>query len=300
MFPSPVSRSFSLFSQMPISLFLMRSPSPLAPFPQGALPFTAMASWVFRGMTQTIIVVFMILGSLNFTLYFHTLRGKFYRLYEPEFYLYLIVLIGGCLLMSWNLWNTHERSWFPLLLQRFGLWLFSSDFRSDLDRILSFELRSLALHLPAPHSRSHVHRRYVRIDHGRYQNCSLCHHSQSREKKNRIPLSPRTCSDSKNGEREISDKMAITTLTFFCVVVAMVILGSYLLITDHNDPQTALGVISCMINNNSLLLGGTGAFGSFAFLTDFSKIVSIFSMALGRLEYFSLLVLFVPAFWKKS
>lgn len=104
----------------------------------------------------------------------------------------------------------------------------------------------------------------------------------------------------KVGEREISDKMAITTLTFFCVVIAVVIIGSYLLIMDQNDPQTALGVISCMINNNSLLLGGTGAFGSFAFLTPFSKIVSIVSMALGRLEYFSLLVLFIPAFWKKT
>ncbi|MGH2612406.1 MAG: TrkH family potassium uptake protein, partial [Rhabdochlamydiaceae bacterium] len=56
--------------------------------------------------TYWIIALFMIFGSLNFTLYFYCLKGKIYRLYEPEFFLYLMILLGGCLLMSLNLWNT--------------------------------------------------------------------------------------------------------------------------------------------------------------------------------------------------
>ena len=251
-------------------------------------------------MTQTIIVVFMILGSLNFTLYFHTLRGKFYRLYEPEFYLYLIVLIGGCLLMSWNLWNTPKDHGFHSLSSALahgsfqaisavtstGFYLSNYDLWPYTCQLLILILMYIGGMSGSTTGGIKIARYVIILKVVRRKIESL--------------FRPELVRTVQMGEREISDKMAITTLTFFCVVVAIVILGSYLLIMDHNDPQTALGVISCMINNNSLLLGGTGAFGSFAFLTDFSKIVSIFSMALGRLEYFSLLVLFVPAFWKRS
>lgn len=255
-----------------------------------------------NAMIPTIIVIFMILGSLNFTLYFHTLRGKFYRLYEPEFYLYLLIIIGGCLLMSWNLWNTPQglsNKYYSLssalaygsfqaisaltstgfYISNYDLWPYTCQFLILILMYIGGMSGSTTGGIKVA--------RYVII-------------LKVIKRKIETLFRPELVRTVKIGEREISDKMAITTLTFFCVVIAVVILGSYLLILDNNDPQTALGVMSCMINNNSLLLGGTGALGSFAFLTDFSKIVSIFSMALGRLEYFSLLLLFIPAFWKKS
>ncbi len=103
----------------------------------------------------------------------------------------------------------------------------------------------------------------------------------------------------KVGEREISDKTAMTVLTFFCIAILMAVAGAYLLVVNHCDPQTAIGTISCMINNTGLPFGGIGSMGSFAFLPSFSKIVCIFWMMLGRLEYFTLLVLLTPAFWRK-
>ena len=104
----------------------------------------------------------------------------------------------------------------------------------------------------------------------------------------------------KIGHREVSDKTAMTVLTFFTIVIALVIVGTYLLVLNNIDPQTALSTISCMINNAGISFGGTGSMGSFAFLSSFSKIISIIWMALGRLEFFALLVLLVPAFWKSK
>jgi trk system potassium uptake protein TrkH len=92
----------------------------------------------------------------------------------------------------------------------------------------------------------------------------------------------------------------MTVLTFFCIVILFVILGTYLLVLDHQDPLTSVGIISCMINNTGLNLGGLGITGSYAFLSAFSKIVCMLWMVLGRLEYFSLLVLMAPAFWRKQ
>jgi trk system potassium uptake protein TrkH len=39
--------------------------------------------------------------------------------------------------------------------------------------------------------------------------------------------------------------------------------------------------------------------GTYGDLPDFAKWVLLFAMLLGRLEVFTLLVLFTPAFWRK-
>jgi trk system potassium uptake protein TrkH len=104
----------------------------------------------------------------------------------------------------------------------------------------------------------------------------------------------------KVGDKEINSKTASTVLIFFCIVILLVILGTYLLVWDNHDLLTAIGTISCMINNTGLSFGGIGSTESFAFLSPFSKIVCILWMVLGRLEYLSVLVLLVPAFWRKK
>ncbi len=102
----------------------------------------------------------------------------------------------------------------------------------------------------------------------------------------------------KMGGRQISEKSANSVSLFFIVMILFTMGGAYLLMLDQNDLQTALGIISCMVNNTGLGFGGVGAEGSFAFLSPFSKIISIIWMVLGRLEYFALLVLFTPSFWR--
>jgi trk system potassium uptake protein TrkH len=102
----------------------------------------------------------------------------------------------------------------------------------------------------------------------------------------------------KVGSREIPDKTAMTVLIFFCIVISLTLLGTYLLVLDNNDPLTAFSTIASMLNNSGMSLGGVGYNGSFAFLSPFSKIISILAMVFGRLEYFTLLVLFIPAFWR--
>jgi trk system potassium uptake protein TrkH len=104
----------------------------------------------------------------------------------------------------------------------------------------------------------------------------------------------------KVGDKEIAPKTASTVLIFFCIVIFLVITGTYLLVWDNHDLVTAIGTISSMINNTGLSFGGIGSAGSYAFLSPFSKIVCILWMVLGRLEYLSVLVLLVPAFWRKK
>jgi trk system potassium uptake protein TrkH len=103
----------------------------------------------------------------------------------------------------------------------------------------------------------------------------------------------------KIGSREISDRTAITALVFLALIFGFVGLGTFLLVIDGIDPQTALGVIAGMINNAGIYFHGANSLESCAFLSNFSKAISILWMLLGRLELFVLLVLFVPAFWRR-
>ncbi|MCC6128069.1 MAG: TrkH family potassium uptake protein, partial [Chlamydiae bacterium] len=53
--------------------------------------------------TEAIVLIFMVLGSINFSLYFHLLRLKFFRIYVPDFVLFLATALIGCLSVSWFL-----------------------------------------------------------------------------------------------------------------------------------------------------------------------------------------------------
>jgi len=47
-------------------------------------------------------------------------------------------------------------------------------------------------------------------------------------------------------------------------------------------------------------LGGVGPVDNFGWLGDGAKLLSAFLMLLGRLELFTILVLFTPYFWKST
>jgi len=70
-----------------------------------------------------------------------------------------------------------------------------------------------------------------------------------------------------------------------------------LLMLNGNDQVTSFSAVAATINNLGPGLGDVSA--NYAGLGVFDKWVLCFSMLLGRLEVFTLLVLFMPAFWRK-
>ena len=62
------------------------------------------------------------------------------------------------------------------------------------------------------------------------------------------------------------------------------------------DDIAAFTAVAACLNNLGPGLGQVAA--NFADITDFSKWVLVVAMLFGRLEIFTLLVLFTPAFWR--
>ncbi len=252
--------------------------------------------------TNGIIALFMVAGSINFTSYFYALRGKFYRVYEPEFVLYSVILFIGCLLMSLPLWHTpvmgttERYSLGSSLLQ--GSFMAISAQTSTGFSIIDYDLwpfscQFFMLILMYIGGMSGSTTGGIKV---------IRYFIILRLIKNKIEslFRPDTVRVLKIGEKEITQKTSMTVLVFFCIAILLTILGTYLIVWDNQEPITAFGTISCMINNTGLNFGGIGSAGSFAFLSPFSKTICIVWMILGRLEYLSILVLFVPSFWRKG
>ena len=101
----------------------------------------------------------------------------------------------------------------------------------------------------------------------------------------------------KLGKQPVSDRVIDAVWGFFAAYVAMFVIMMLLLMIDGKDQITAFSAVAATINNLGPGLGEVSA--NYATLGDFDKWVLCFSMLLGRLEVFTLLVLFMPAFWRK-
>ena len=100
----------------------------------------------------------------------------------------------------------------------------------------------------------------------------------------------------KVGRRPVSDRV-VEAVWAFCSVYAIVFLGVLLILLAQGlDFVTAFSATGACINNLGPGLGEVAV--NYQSLGDGSKWILMFAMMLGRLEIFTLLVLFTPMYWR--
>ncbi|HUP91393.1 MAG TPA: TrkH family potassium uptake protein [Solimonas sp.] len=97
--------------------------------------------------------------------------------------------------------------------------------------------------------------------------------------------------------RVIEDTVVYAIGGFFSVYIGATIVLTFVMMTTGLDAVTAFSAVAACINNMGPGLNQLNA--SMASVTDFGKCVLIFSMLLGRLEVFTLLIIFTPTFWRR-
>jgi trk system potassium uptake protein TrkH len=83
-------------------------------------------------------------------------------------------------------------------------------------------------------------------------------------------------------------------LYFMCVVILV-----FTLLLSGMDFISALSAVIACFNNAGPGLNQVGPATNYASLTDFQTAVCSFTMLLGRVQIFSIIILFLPEFWKK-
>ena len=100
----------------------------------------------------------------------------------------------------------------------------------------------------------------------------------------------------KINEKLISEDIAATAWNFFILYLISYFVISLTLLATGVDTTTAFSAVASCINNLGPALGSV--YGNYSSLNDFSKYLLSFTMLLGRLEIFTLLIIMTPYFWK--
>lgn len=101
----------------------------------------------------------------------------------------------------------------------------------------------------------------------------------------------------KVGRQTMSNRMIDLVWGFFACYLALLAIMLLLLMAAGLDQVTAFSAVVACLNNLGPGLGFVAA--NYSSLGDFSLSVLSVAMLFGRLEIFTLLILFTPAFWKQ-
>ncbi len=100
----------------------------------------------------------------------------------------------------------------------------------------------------------------------------------------------------KLGNRAVSHRVIDAVWGFFSVYIVVFGIMMLLMMATGLDQVTAFSAVAASLNNLGPGLGEVA--NNFVVINDSAKWISIFAMLLGRLEIFTLLVLFTAAFWE--
>ena len=120
-----------------------------------------------------------------------------------------------------------------------------------------------------------------------------------KQSKREIPhlLHPNAIIPIKFGKQALPEQVLQSMWAFISVFIALFLVLMLLLMALGNDFLTAFSAITATLANSGTGLGAVSS--NFAHLSHASKWVLIFAMIAGRLEIFSLLILFSRHFWEK-
>jgi trk system potassium uptake protein TrkH len=101
------------------------------------------------------------------------------------------------------------------------------------------------------------------------------------------------------GGQVVQNRIVFAVLAFVVLYFGTVVVLTFALLLSGLDFLTSFSAIIACINNAGPGLGLVGPSGNYQGLTDFQTWTCALAMLLGRLEIFSVLVLFTPVLWRK-
>jgi len=249
------------------------------------------------GYIDGVITLFMILAGVNFALHFHALRGRFRDFFSSEeLRVYLaIIVVATAVIMTFN-WAEDLYGGFVENL-RYTLFQVASIMTTTGFGTADFELWPVVTQYllvllmfiggcaGSTGGGIKVARILLLFKHAQVQLFRLIH--------------PRAIRLVKLGSMPVDKEVMQSILGFFALFIAVFVTGSLMVAATGMDVvSSAAAVIACLANIGPGL-GSVGPVDNFAHVPDFGKGVLIVCMLMGRLELFTVLVLFFPSFWKK-
>lgn len=99
--------------------------------------------------------------------------------------------------------------------------------------------------------------------------------------------------------KTVSGDITFNVLAFIMIYILIFCIGFLIVSAFGVDFVTAIGAVAATLGNVGPAIGGVGPMDNFGHLPGAVKWVLSFLMLVGRLELFTVMILFTPYFWKK-
>ncbi len=112
-------------------------------------------------------------------------------------------------------------------------------------------------------------------------------------------IHPRAVIPVRLNDKSVPQTIVTNVLAFICIYFIIFVFSLLIMAALGLDFETSLGAVATSFGNIGPGLGAVGPAENFADIPVLGKWYLSFLMLLGRLELFTVLVIFSPAFWKK-
>ena len=245
---------------------------------------------------EAVIVFFMFVAGTNFNLHYKLLRGepKIYRI-DREFLFYFKIILLMILVTTVVVFFARYRE--PLQALRVSVFQVVSITTTTGYATDDFELWSssgqlimlLLMFVGGCAGSTGGSIKIIRV-------MIVLKHSINEVKK---LIHPNAFMPVRLGGRVVQPEVVTNVLGFFLLYMVIFAVGSLILAMLGVDFVTAISSVAATLGNIGPGLGNVGPTDNYSQIPLIGKWILSFFMLLGRLEIYTILILFVPEFWKK-
>jgi trk system potassium uptake protein TrkH len=265
----------------------------------GYSPYNNSIGFYNNAYFEWVIILFMFLGGMTFMLFYHMLKGDWRTLkINTEFRWYVGFLLFFCGIVSWILWkeNTYSSLMDSIRYATFQVTSIltttgftTADYEKWPQAAQMFLFTVCFIGACAGSTTSGikvVH--YVLI--GKYMYASV----------KKIFLQPMAVISIRLNQRAVDSSIVDLAICYFIVNIFMVLGGGcFMVLVDDMDYLTGMSSVIATLMNIGPGFGAVGPSENYVHISDVGKWFLSWNMLVGRVEMFSALVVFYPAFWKK-
>ena len=246
---------------------------------------------------QYTLVLFMFIAGTNFTLVYFLFKGKFNKITSnEEFKGYLVFVIIISFITAVAVYNytglTWERAFRDALFQVTSIitttGFITSDYTvwSPFTTILFFFLLFTGASAGSTSGGIKLVRLLILLKNSILELKRQIHPSAV------IPV--------RFNKKAVSENITYNIAAFILIYLTVFTIGSLVMALIGLDFETAMGAVAASLGNIGPGIGLVGPVNNFAHVAIFGKWFLSFLMLLGRLELFTVLILFTPYFWSKD
>jgi trk system potassium uptake protein TrkH len=245
---------------------------------------------------DTVIIIFMLMAGINFSLHYQFLRGKplaFWRDSECRFFLGSVLIL--IFIVTFNIYGTVYETIGRAF--RYGAFQVVSIVTTTGYATADYELWPamsqlillLCMFLGASAGSTGGGMKCLRV----MLALKFCY------KELFSLIHPRAVKHIKIGGMPVHEDVVRSVLGFMGLYVGLFAFSSVLIASMGVDLVTSVASVAATIGNIGPGLGMVGPTDNFAHIPYLGKWVLIWCMLLGRLEIYTVIILFVPEFWRK-